>query len=162
MAFVAAIAAGMSAINSIAQGNASKAAADYNANINDQNAGISNARTATDVAAMRRDQMRNLGAIRASAGASGVRMEGSPLDVFDNSVVESELDILNRRYSGELESMGFRQSAELERTSGRTARNTARFSAAATLLGAGANYYQKSSPGNSVRVTPTNARNQIW
>lgn len=126
----------MSAGGALREGSAAKAAGEYNARVNEQNAVLSGARTESDVAALRREQARMLGSIRAAYGASGITMDGSASDVYNDNLVESELDVLNRKYSGELEAMGFRQTAKLDRLGGAEAARAGQTGAAATIIGA--------------------------
>lgn len=130
--------AAMQVAGSFQQAQAAKAAGRYNAEVAYRNAAIARASAASDQGDMGRQQARVLGAIRAGYGASGVTMEGSPMDVFQSSAAESELDILRRGYQGELEAMGFNAQAKAELMSAKSQAQGAYLQGASNLLMAGA------------------------
>ena len=144
--------AAVSAIGSIQQGRAANQAAQYNAAVMDRNAVIqsNNAILARQqgVSAseqQRKDAARKMGAMRAGYAASGVQMEGSPLEVLGASAAAAELDTLNTVYNGELkarglenDAQGLRETANLDRMRGKNAQTQGYFNAASSLLtGAG-------------------------
>lgn len=113
---------GMSVLGAMSSANAAKkqaanesAAAEYNAGIADRNAGIARDQAAQDAEAQRRTNTQKLGSIRAGYGASGVTMEGSPLDVLQMSAYNAELDVQNIKYKGELRALGYEDTAGLDR-----------------------------------------------
>lgn len=108
----------------LAQGEASARAAEYNAQI-EEDAG----RRRADL--VRKRGRRALGTMRTSIAKSGVRMEGSPMDAFAESAANIELDALNAIYAGET-------SAAMRRFEAKSARKGARISAGAQLLSGGA------------------------
>lgn len=138
----------MSAIGSIQQGNAARQAADYNAAVAERNAAIQNnnailARQQAVSASeqQRKDAARTMGRMRAGYAASGVQMEGSPLDVLASSAAAAELDTLNIVYNGVLkgasydnEAQGLRESASMERARGRNAQTQGYMNAGSSLL----------------------------
>lgn len=121
-----------------AEGRAAKQAADYNAAIAQRNAGIARRQAQLDVDAQQRDKDRHLGAMVAAYGASGVTMEGSPLDVLEASAVEAEREKQNIVYRGELRALGYYDSAALDAMAGENAMRRADASATNILLSGGA------------------------
>jgi hypothetical protein len=77
-----------------------------------------------------RDQGANVAAI----GASGIKMEGSPLEVLRDNAANAESDALRIRKGGEIEAESFRRQARNLRQGGRAARQAGDIGAAAGLL----------------------------
>lgn len=150
MGATAALAAGgMKAIGSIASAKAKSQAADFNRDISLQNAEIAKQQTQAAVISLRKKQYQQLGAIRAAVGASGVTMEGSPLDVLESSVTEATLDVQRLKYAGELRARGHTNEAALYASESETATKMGYFNAASDLLMGGSQAY---SYGTPVRV----------
>lgn len=128
------------AVGSIRSGNAAAAAANYNANLADQNARIA---LQTSAEATRQQRVRNykaLGAIRANVSASGVTLDGSPLDVLEESARTAEMDALTTQYQGQLQAWGYQNSADLYRQNARQAVTGGYWGAASALLKGGAGF----------------------
>lgn len=122
--FLLAAGTGMQVIGAIQQGNAARAAGEYNA----QTAQMEGA---AREAAQRQQASRQMGAIRAGISKSGVRIEGTPLMVLAESAANAEIDALNTRYFSERE-------ATLSRMKGKAEQRAAFFRAGTSLLaGAG-------------------------
>jgi hypothetical protein len=137
---IIALAAGglMSAVGAINQGNSAKAAADYNAQVAEQNAELSRQQGIEEERRTRIMAKKQLGDMRANYGASGITLEGSPLDILEESAAAAELDALTVRHAGDSRAIGYRNEAAQERFSGRQARTSGYFSASGSLLsGAG-------------------------
>lgn len=126
---------GLKAFGYLAQGRAAREAGDYNAGLDQANATAARAETAADVDLMRRDQERQLGAIRAAAGASGVTQGGSVTELSADTAAQTQLDILRRKYAGELKAMGFENDAGYQKFKGKTAQRLSYVEAAGSLLG---------------------------
>lgn len=122
------------AIGSVQQGNAAKSAANYNARVAENNATLARQQAAAQEEQHRRLARRQLGQMRAAYGASGVTMEGSPLDILAQSAKDAELDALNIRYGGELKAQGLESEAVLERYRGESAQRAGYMGAATGLL----------------------------
>lgn len=118
-------------VSGAAEGNA----ADYNASINAMNAGATRSEGAAAVERQRREGQRALGSIRANYAASGITMDGSPMDVFAASAAEAELDARNLSYSYEMKARGYDAEASLQRARATNVRTGAAFSAASQLAG---------------------------
>lgn len=128
----------MSAANQAQQANDAKKAADFNALIAERNAGIARQQAAQDAMLQQQDAARHIGAARAAYGASGVAVEGSPLDVLEASAASAELDRQTILYKGELRAMGYTDDATISRTQGAAAYRSGMMGAASTLLVGGA------------------------
>lgn len=127
----------MGAAGAIQQGQAESVAAEMNAQQAERNATMALARSAEQERRARIEGTKVLGDMRAGYGASGVTLEGSPLDVLQESAQTAELDALNIRYEGQAQAVGFRNEAKLERMRGASAKTRGYFSAASSLLSAG-------------------------
>lgn len=142
----------MSAAGAQQDGRDRKAAADFNASVADRNAGIARAQAAQDAAQQQRDARRQMGAISAGYGASGVAVEGSPLEVLASSAYQAELDRQTIIYKGELRAMGYQDESTLERFGGETALAAGDRKAASTILLGGS---QAASMGSGMFGKPT-------
>ncbi len=149
MAFMAAaipyiMAAGavISAVGAIRQGQAQKAAADYNAQIAEQNAQIARSQALDAERVQQRETYMRLGAIRAAQGhAGGAAGEGSVLDVLGDVAAQSERERQQVIYEGELRARGFTNTATLDRYSGEQAVTSSYFKAGSELLGGSSSAY---------------------
>lgn len=110
----------MSAVGALQAGANADRVGQYNAAAAQQQA-------AADEATQRRRANALLGQARANAGASGIELSGSPLEVIANSAAEAELDALNIRYGGQVR-------AERSRIEGSVARSQSYTTAASNLL----------------------------
>lgn len=133
----------ISAIGAIRAGQAQAAAANYNAQVAERNAFISRDQAAADEQRQRIQARRKLGAMRAAYGASGISLEGSPLDVLEDSAAEAELDALTIRYKGEIGAMGYEAEAGAQRARAQNAKTESYYNAGAALLTGASNYYMK-------------------
>jgi len=141
MMAVALVGAAISAYGQIQQGRAARAAAEYQSKVAQNNAIAAQRKAAEDERRFRVQTSRQLGTMRAAYGASGVTLEGSPLDVIDDSTFTAELDALTIRGGGLQESNAFLAESRLSRFQGRAAERGSRLSAAGTLLGGFAKAY---------------------
>jgi hypothetical protein len=110
----------LSAAGAIASGRAQAQAAEFNAQ-----AAVNQA--AANEAQQRRNAARVLSQGRANVAASGIEMDGSPLEVMADSAAAAELDALTIRYGGQVR-------ASQERMTGGMARSAGYTGAASTLL----------------------------
>lgn len=133
----------ISAIGAIRAGQAQAAAANYNAQVAERNAFISRDQAAADEQRQRIQARRKLGAMRAAYGASGISLEGSPLDVLEDSAAEAELDALTIRYKGGVGAMGYEAEAGAQRARAKNATTESYYNAGAALLTGASNYYLK-------------------
>lgn len=132
----------ISAIGALQQGQAAKAASDYNAQIAQQNAQIARQNAADQARQVDRENYLRLGAIKAAAGASGGDTgQGSVLDVLADTAAQGELEKQQTLYRGELAARGYANTATLDTFSGETARTGSYFKAGSELLGGGVKAY---------------------
>lgn len=137
------------AIGAIQQGNAAAASAEYNAKVDqrnqvieDQNRGLALQQASAEADDKRRETRRLLSSMRASYGASGIELAGSPLDVLEDTAIESELDASRiefqgrvRNREGAIKFLQLGESANLSRTQGKTAKSAATIGAVGSLVG---------------------------
>lgn len=135
------------------QGKQAQYDAEFNAEMQEQNAGIAREQAGAEEAQVRRRTRLLMSRQRAAVAESGQSLTGSALDVYQQSAAEAELDALNVRYRGELEARGLLSDANLQRQQGATARRFANSEAkgikvggaintGAALLGGYSNYRQ--------------------
>jgi Flp pilus assembly protein TadB len=126
--------AALAATSAIRSGQAAKQSANFNAQMADRNREISISQTAAMSIQQRRQADKQLGAMVAGYGASGVSLEGSPLDVLEESVSQAELENQNIKYQGTLRQQGYQADASLDRASGRNAQQQGYMQGASGLL----------------------------
>jgi hypothetical protein len=130
------------AVGAIQQGKAAKAAADFNATINMQNAEIARADAAMQAQQIGRENYLRLGAVRAAQGKSGgAAGEGSVLDVLGDVAAQGELEKQYALYQGEQRARGFQNTATLDTFSGQQAQKAGYLKAGTELLSGGAKAY---------------------
>lgn len=133
-----AVGTAVAAYGAIQQGRAAAEAANFNRENALRNARISREQAARDAEAQGRRSRKIIGAMRAGYGASGITLEGSPLDVLEESAATAELDRQNIIYRGELRAMGYTDTAALEGMRADSAMESAYYGAgSAILMGAG-------------------------
>ena len=119
----------VSAMGSIAAGNAARKAGNFNAAV-----GEANARSARASAAENTERQRRIGARR----QGGLRNAQVSLDVLEDQAMEEELEALTIMHGGELQALGLERGAALDRFEGKVAQKAGYMSAAGSLLkGAG-------------------------
>lgn len=148
LAVMAVVGAGVSAVSAIQQGNAAKAAADFNATINMQNAEIARSDAAAQATQIERENALRLGAIRAAQGKSGGAADsGSVLDVLGDQAAQGELERQYAVYQGEQRARGFVNTANLDTASGKAAQKAGYLRAGGELLKGGATAYSMNQSG---------------
>lgn len=166
--YVMVAAAAMSAIGSIQRGNQMDAQYQAQAQANEYNAAVLRQRseTALSVSNQREEQQRRaaafqIGKMRAGIAQSGMGLGGTNADLERQSQVMAELDSLNIRYEGALESRGLLQRATMEdANSGANRRNADAASEAGYMGAAGAALsgyggYLNAGGGSTPTVNPT-------
>jgi hypothetical protein len=133
-AMISAVGTAISVIGALNQGQQAADAARYNTAVAQNNAIAARQQAEANAAAQARKARLQLGSIRAGYGASGVALEGSPLDVIEASAAAAELDRQNILYSGELRAGGYESTAGLELMRGDSAKTGSYFSAGSALL----------------------------
>jgi hypothetical protein len=132
-----------------AQNNAAAAAANYNANMQRQQAATVGQQTSSRED-LQRKQARQIIARQVAAGAeSGVNITtGSAADLFRQSLYDAEMDALNIRYEGELNRVGLLNQASLSdweagvsRSNAKSAKKAGRLNAVVSLASGAAGAY---------------------
>lgn len=83
---------------------------------------------------MERQSRMVIGSIRAAYGASGVTVEGSPLDVLQMSITDAERDRQQVLYRGELKALGYEDTRTLSLYGAESAKSQADWATASSLL----------------------------
>lgn len=150
MAVLTAASTAMSALGSIQQGKAAQASANYNAQVQQNNAAIAtqNATLAgrEGAANAEREQMKtraNVGAIKAAQGANGIDVNsGSAVDVRSGAAEAGLLNAITVRSNAAREAYGYQTQAssatgqaELDKAQGKNAAKAGYINAAGTFLG---------------------------
>lgn len=145
VAYYAIAAVVVSAAGAIASGEAQANASKYQQNVATMNANASQEQAQAAALLQKKKTQQMLGATRAAYGASGLTMEGSPLDVLASSASDAELDRQNILYQGHVRAAGYTSDAQLSGMEASSAKTNSYFSASGKLLSAGAGAYGKSS-----------------
>lgn len=131
---------GLQAAGSLAGGAAARQAGAFNAAMAEHEGQLARANAAFEEQRHRKRTGYLLSAQRAAFASSGVRMEGSPLLVMEESASEAELDAQLIRYGGEVQADKLYARAALDRLQGRAAQVGSFFDAGGALLKGGARY----------------------
>ena len=136
MAMIAGVIGGVfSAIGAIQQAQATAAAANYNAKVAERNRRAVLAQTDNEVVDQQIKNRRMIGTIRASYGANGFEMTGTPLDVIADTTLEQSLDVAKIKYKGRMKAEGYTEEATLFRMEAKAASTAGFIGAGAALLG---------------------------
>lgn len=146
MAVAAVAGAALSAASVVAQARAQSMAASYNSQAAERNAVLSKEQAGEDERQFRVFARKQLGDIRASYGASGVSLEGSPMDILAEGAAAAELDALRIRHGGEIKALGYQSDATLSKFASEATMKGGYLSAAGTLLKSGSNIYSSYGP----------------
>lgn len=145
----------VSAVGAIAQGSAQAKASNFNAAVAQRNAQIqrNNAELSRQQTSQkikdRREEYRRLHATNiARAGATGLELSGSFLDVGLDNLATAEMDAANIDFQGQIEEMnfleraaGFDIEAGMERNKAKSAMTSGYINAIGAGIGAGASIY---------------------
>lgn len=129
-----AIGLGLAALGQIGGGIAEKEAGEYNAAIKRRNAAVHRDMAAAEAVQQQRKARKVIGSMRAAYGASGVTVEGSPLEVLQESARAAERDRAMIIYRGELRAIGAEAQASLDEEMGQSAERAGYLSGAGELL----------------------------
>lgn len=150
----------MGAMGAIQQGKAAQAQANFDAQMAERNAKISQNQalaegqaTAQRESKQRREARAFMGKQAAAFGSTGTAMSGSALQLTEESATAAELDALNIRYEGTLKQQGLLADAVTQqyqakgmRVAGENAKKASYLSAGSQLL-SGATSYAKYKAG---------------
>lgn len=92
----------VSAMGAMQQAEAQRKSANYNIAVAERNQQIAINQAAADAGDAEMENRRQLGAIRAAYGASGLALEGTPLDVLEATAIEQQLNVEKIRYKGRI------------------------------------------------------------
>lgn len=128
----------MSAASSIQQGKQQKAMSEYNAAVARQEAEAIKEATAYEELRQKEQAKKLRGRQLALYGKSGVLMEGTPLEVMEETAAQAELDTLAIRRAGATSASRQESQAQLDIIRGRSAERAGYYGAGTSLLtGAG-------------------------
>jgi hypothetical protein len=138
---LAAMAAGtaVTAYGQYQQGQAQERALNYQAAVQERNAQIAKQNADYDAQRQSARLRRAIGSQRAAVLASGIQMEGTALELQQDTVQQAEMDRLAILYGGEINYQNARSEAELSRMQGKAAGQAGTTAAFGTLLGGAAN-----------------------
>lgn len=101
--------------SSITQANQQKAVANYQRQVNEQNARASREAAQAKVVNQRRQLRFTQGTQLARLGGMGALAEGSPLDIMGQTAGQAEYDNMVTEYEGEVQAIQFQQQAALNK-----------------------------------------------
>lgn len=143
---LAAVGTAVSAVGSISQGQAAANAAEYNAQVAENNRIAARQQATFDEQRRREGLRRDLSSARVGAAKSGVDMAGSALDVMVRGAEDAELEALRIRYGGEVAQNAAAAEAGLSRAQAGASRMAGFFGAGSALL-SGATTIQRQRRG---------------
>ena len=138
---LAAAGAGLNIFGAIQQGEDEKRAANFNADQAEREAIQTLTTAKEDERRLRAITRKEIGSMRANVGASGVTMDGSILDILQESAANAELDALSIKNQGEMKSTALRNDARMQRYYGETAGSRALLGALGGAVGGASQYY---------------------
>jgi hypothetical protein len=101
--------------SAVVQGNQQKAIANYQRQVNEQNAKASREAAQAKIENQRRAAKFTYGTQLARLGGMGALAEGSPLDIMGQSAGQQEYDNIVTEYEGEVQAIQFQQQAALNK-----------------------------------------------
>nr|DAH63326.1 MAG TPA: hypothetical protein [Caudoviricetes sp.] len=114
-ATLAVAATAISVTTGVIQGNQQKAMANYQRQVNEQNAQASRQAAQAKIANQRRAAKFTYGSQLARLGGMGALAEGSPLDIMGQSAGQEKYDEMVTDYEGEVQAVNFQQKAALNK-----------------------------------------------
>lgn len=138
----------LSGYGAIQAGKPENAASQYNATVNDIQAGQASEQAALKASEITRRARQTQSAGRASALVNGFEQSGSVVDVLNQAARGDELDALTAVYDGSVQSAGLKSEAALNRARGRSAKRAGYMGAASSLL-SGASSVVKARSGRA-------------
>jgi hypothetical protein len=148
-----AVGTGMQAYGQYQQGQSQKKAADYNASVAEQQAGMIEASGELEAYKIRKQGEQIKGTQRARFAASGVRTTGSAAEVLADTAAMIELDIMTARYNTQVGAMSARSQAAMSRYQGQQYANAGKMSAMTTLIGGAGQMASKYYGGSGLTTT---------
>lgn len=127
-------AAALGAIGTIQQGRAARARSEHAAQTMEHDGEAARRQAALEADERRREASARAAALRARLAGSGLRVEGTPLDLLGQVAAEGELAALQEEYGGTLEGARRQARADASRAQGAARQRASRFAAGASLL----------------------------
>jgi hypothetical protein len=124
-------------VNASNENDLKNQASQYNEALDLANAKLSLQEAAEDERRLRVQNKKDIGQMRANYGASGVTIEGSPLDVLREGASIAELDALTVRHQGDVKAWAYENNARLDRFEGYASSSMLPGRIAGSLFGAG-------------------------
>lgn len=131
----AAVGTAVTAYGQYQAGQAQERALNYQAAVQERNAQIAKQNAEYDAQRQESRLRRAIGSQRAAVLASGIQMEGTALDLQQDTVQQAEMDRLAILYGGEINYQNARSEAELSRMQGKAAGQAGTTAAFGTVLG---------------------------
>lgn len=135
--------AAIAAVGTIYQAQATSAAAKSNANLSRENATLATQAAAAEARRHRKQSEGILAHIRGQYANAGVTLEGSPMDVLQDSAASAELDNMLITYGGQLKARGYNQQADIYGMEAKNAMTAGYINAASGMLLTGGNTYNQ-------------------
>ena len=134
---LAAIAVGtaVTAYGQYQAGQAQERALNYQAAVQERNAQIAKQNAEYDAQRQESRLRRAIGSQRAAVLASGIQMEGTALELQQDTVQQAEMDRLAILYGGDINYQNAKSEAELSRMQGKAAGQAGTTAAFGTVLG---------------------------
>lgn len=145
----------MQGVGALAQAEGQAQAAEYQQRVAYNNSVLATKQAEFDEKRQRIKSKKELGAMRAAYGASGVQIDASALDVLEESAAAAEMDALNIRHGGQLRAIGYRNEAAMAGYEAEASRRAGAFGAASAVLGGASKIYgntPSSSKGTGVKT----------
>lgn len=139
---ISAIGTAVSVVSAIGGAMTQRDSAKYNAKVAENNAIASRQQAAANAEAQQRDARMRIGQMEANYAASGVSLEGSPLEILEQSARNSEMDRLNILYGGELRAGNYGAEAQLNKSRASSAMTSGFIRAGSELMSGAARYGQ--------------------
>jgi hypothetical protein len=135
------ITAAVGVVGAVQQGQAAAQAGEESAAIAEENAKIARQQAVAREDALRREQRRFSGEQRAATAQAGISFQGTSADIAKETAQLQELDLLNTRYEGLLQSRGLLSQAEQHKRAAQSAKQQSFLKAGSSVLGATSNYF---------------------
>ena len=124
----------VSAYGAYQQGKMQKQLNEYNAKIAENNAILANRKYEIDKKDQLKRYRRLVGDQRVSYAKAGVAMEGSAIDIIEDSALANAWELAKMKYNADVEAAGYKASAAKSRFVGESAYYAGKMDAASTLL----------------------------
>ena len=132
----------VSAYSAYQQGKMQKDLNNYNARIAENNSMLALRKYEIDKKDQLKRYRRLVGDQRVSYAKAGVAMEGSAIDIIEDSALANAWELAKMKYNSEVEAAGYKASAAKSRFVGESAYYAGKMNAASTLLTDGTATYK--------------------